>query len=104
MLRQIGSGIGVAGKRVGETGTVVDVGGSVGAPGQRHIGADVERVALVVIERTPGEIGKIRQATVNESSGARYLVGVSEVELGAVFDAGGAQGEFPAANEGPLNR
>ena len=51
VLREIVAGIGLAGKCVGEAGAVVDVGGGVGAPGESDIAADVEGVALVVIER-----------------------------------------------------
>ena len=51
VLRQIGTGIRLAGKRVTETGTIVDVRGGVGVPGKSDVAADVEGVALVVIER-----------------------------------------------------
>ncbi len=52
VLRQIVAGIGLAGERVAEPRAVVNVGGSVGAPGESDVAADVERVALVVVERT----------------------------------------------------
>jgi hypothetical protein len=53
--RQVVSGIRLAGKSIGEAGTVVSIRGSVGAPGQRQVAADAKRVALIVIERTPGK-------------------------------------------------
>ena len=57
---QVCAGIGQARESVGEAGAVVDVGGSVAAPGKDDVAADVERVALIVIERRkPCRQGKI---------------------------------------------
>src|SRR5580704_2082646 len=51
VLRQIVAGIGLGGECVAESGAVVNIGGSVGMPGKCNVAAEVERVALVVIER-----------------------------------------------------
>ena len=51
VLRQIVAGVRLAGKRVTEAGTIVDVRGGVGVPGKSDVAAEVEGVALVVIER-----------------------------------------------------
>ncbi len=54
MAGEIGPGVGPAGNTlcsVAEAGAVVDVGGGIGAPGEGDDAADVEGVALVVIER-----------------------------------------------------
>src|ERR1700723_931162 len=50
VLWQIVARIRLAGKCVGESRSVINVGGSIGAPGKSHVATDVERVALVVIE------------------------------------------------------
>jgi len=55
----------VARERVTEAGAVINVGGCVGAPRERNIGADVERVGLIVVESEErGRRRKIRQAPV----------------------------------------
>ena len=53
--REVVAEIGLAGEGVGEAGAVGNVGGGVGAPGEGDVSADVEGVALVVVER--GESG-----------------------------------------------
>ncbi len=47
----VGVGRGWIGRAVVEAGTEVDVGGGVGVRGERGVEADVEGVALVVVER-----------------------------------------------------
>src|ERR1700722_12018039 len=103
VLRQIVSGIRLAGKGVGETGAVIDVGGSVGAPGEGQIAADIERVALVVIEGAPRKIGKIGQTAVDESARPRHLIGIGKMKLCAVRNARRAHRKLPAADKGVLN-
>ena len=44
------SGVGRAGESVAEAGAVVNVGGSVGPPGERDVASEIQGVALVVIE------------------------------------------------------
>ena len=51
MAGEVVAGIGLPGKAIQETGAVVDVSGSVRAPRERHVTAEVERVALVMVER-----------------------------------------------------
>ena len=104
MLRKIVSGIRLAGKSVGETGAVVDVGRGVGAPRQRD---DRRRRSACCAGRDRAdpkvEKRKIGQAAVDESAGPRDLVGIGEMKLGAMGDAGRAQREFPSADDRVLN-
>ena len=87
VLVWIGSGgVGVA---VGEAGAVVDVGGGVGMRGERGVEADIQRVALVVVDGgvvEAGVAGGVADGSADEASGdvatlLRDLVGVSEVGL-----------------------
>src|SRR5450631_2547207 len=103
VLRQVRSGVGLTGKGIGETGTVVNVGRSVRTPRQGEIAADIERVALVMVERAPCQVRKIGQPAIDESSGTRHLVGICKVNLGPVRNARRAQGQLPASHNGPLN-
>src|ERR1017187_8504339 len=41
VLRQIGAGIRLAGKGIAETGSVINVGGSIGAPGQGDVATHI---------------------------------------------------------------
>src|SRR5271166_1357570 len=50
VLRQIVAAIRLAGKRVAEAGTIIDVGRGIAAPGQAEIASHIQSVALVVIE------------------------------------------------------
>ena len=50
VLRQIGAGVGLSGERVGEAGAVVNVGEGMNSPGKSEVAADVQRVALIMIE------------------------------------------------------
>ena len=97
MLRQILAGIWRARESVAESGAVVNVGGGIGAPREADVAAYVERVALVVIERS--ESGREREVGEAAGDGAAALgdlVGVGEVNLGTAGDAGRAQREFPS--------
>ncbi len=99
VLRQIGAGIRLAWESVAEAGAVVDVGGGVGAPRERDVAAHVEGVALVVIERRQaGGQGEIGETAGDGSAAFGNLVGVGEVELAAMGDAGRAESEFPSAD------
>src|SRR5579864_6666087 len=62
VLRKIISGIGLSGKGVGESRPVINIGGRVGAVRQSKICADVERVSLVVIQRSPGKERKVGES------------------------------------------
>src|SRR6266567_6182412 len=88
VLGQIISGIRLAGESIRETGAVINIGGSVGAPRQSGVPAEVERIALVVIERAPGERGKIGESAIDGPACPRNLIRIGEVNLGAVRDAG----------------
>jgi len=54
VLREVVAGIRLSGKRIAEARAVVDVRGGVGMPGQGYIAANIESVALVVIQRKEG--------------------------------------------------
>src|SRR5579872_8822 len=103
VLREIVSGIGLSGKGVGESRSVIDVGGGVGVVGQGEISAEVEGVALVVIQRSPVRIGKIGEPAIDESAGPGHLIGVGKMKLATVGDAGRAQRDLPSADSRILN-
>ena len=93
MAGEIAAGIGLARESISEAGAVVDVGGGIRAPRERDIGADVERVALVVIERAEARAwiaeirGEIRQSPGDRAATVRDLVRVGKMKLGAMGDA-----------------
>jgi len=90
---------GDAGLSVAEAGAVVDVGRGIGAPRKTDVSAHVERVALVVVERTEsGREREIGEATGDGAASLGDLVRVCEVNLEAVREAGRAQREFPSSN------
>ena len=84
-----------------EAGAVVDIGGGKGAPGKADVSAYVERVALVMIERTEsGREREIGEATCDRAAALGDLVGVGEVKLNPARETGRAQREFPSSNQG----
>ena len=101
---EIGAQVGPAGsalQSVAEAGAVVDVGGGECAPRESDVAADVEGVALVVIERSERRRGgDVVEAAGDDGVALGDLVGVGQVQLDAVGDAGRAQGELPGADEG----
>src|ERR1700739_2844425 len=89
---------------VGETGAVVDVGGSIRFPGQRELPANVQGIALIVIEvAAPGAKGKVGEPAVDIAAAESELIGIGEVKLRAFAKIGGAQRQFPAADARALN-
>src|SRR5580700_1757890 len=88
-----------------ESRAVVDVRGDVGARWEVDVAANVERIALVVIERAKirldvsdrvgtADVGVV-EASGDYAASFCDLVGVGEVNLGTVGDARRAQREFP---------
>src|SRR5215469_9051814 len=102
---QVGAGEGLARRTVGESGTVVNVGGCECSPGEGSVEADVEGVALVVIERRVSELRKrkIGEAAGDRASRERDLVRIGEMELAAAPEAGRPQSGFPRADEGSVD-
>src|SRR6267143_2447323 len=93
------------GERVTEAGAVVDVRGCVRSPRHRNVGADVERVGLVMIEgEERGGKSKIRQAARDWQFAIGDLIGVCQVDLSTVGDAGRAECQFPTADFSSINR
>src|ERR1700740_1535236 len=73
---QISAGIRLTGKCIGESGAVINIGGSVGVPGKSNIAAEVEGVALIVIERREsGGRGKIGETAGDGSAALGNLLG-----------------------------
>src|SRR5271169_1722600 len=109
MAGKVAAGIGLVRECIAEAGTVVDVGGSIRTPGERHVSANVERVALIMVERAQARVritkvrGEIRQPSGDGAAAVGDLIGVSEMKLCAVGDARRPQREFPAADQGLLN-
>jgi hypothetical protein len=90
-----------AGLSVVEAGTIVDVRRGIGAPGKANVSAHVQRVPLVMVERAEsGREREIGETSCDGPAPLGDLVGVGEVNLDAVREAGRAQGEFPSANQG----
>ena len=101
MLRQIVARIRLAGETVAESGAVVNVGGGVGAPWEADVAADVERVALVMIERAESGRGcHVVEATGDDAATLGDLVGVGEVKLDTMGNTRRAQRELPCLNHG----
>src|SRR6202451_1702726 len=77
VLRQVVAWRGLAGKGVAEARAVINVGGSVRMSGEGNIAANIERVALVVIERS--ELRRKRKISEPAGDGATAfgnLIGV----------------------------
>ena len=97
---QVISRIGLALEGVAETGTVVDVGRNVGPPRERNVPTNVKGIALIVVERTESSRrkwitnvgGEVRETSVNAAAAFGDLVGVCEMELPSMGDAGRPQG------------
>ena len=93
------------GASVREARGVVHVRGSIGAPWKAVLSAEVQRVALVVVEELKAiakrEIG---EAAVDVAESKGELIRVGQVELAAIADARRAQGELPPVNARALNR
>ena len=75
-------------------------------PWQRELPADVQRVALIVVEEA--ETGRRRiaeryEAASNTAKTECELVGIGQVDLAAVVEARRMQGEFPAIDTSALN-
>src|SRR5580658_2892098 len=112
MAGEIFAGVRPAGnplQSVAEAGAVVNVGGGIRAPGEGDVATYVERVALVMVEwaqvggraiRVWAADCDITQPSCDDAAALGNLVGIGEVKLGAVRDAGRAQGKFPSANQG----
>ena len=108
---QVISRIGLALEGVAETGTVVHVGRNVGAPRERNVATNIKGIALIVVERTESSrrkwitdiAGEVREPSVNAAAAFGDLVGVCEMELPAMGDAGRPHGNFPPSNFGSVD-
>src|ERR1039458_290272 len=96
---------------VGEPGAVVDVGGGGEGKGEGGVEAEVEGVALIVVDGGVSEAGVAggrADGDADEAAGERAallgdLVGISEVGLSEATEARRAEGEFPGADEGAVD-
>ena len=105
VLRQMVTRIRLVYECITEAGTVIDVGGRIGPPRKGDVAAEVERVALVVIEcEERSRRRKIRQATSDGQFAFCYLIGIRKVDLSAMSDARRAQGQFPATDSCSIDR
>src|SRR5208282_6122170 len=108
VARKIIAGILHARQAVGESRTVIHIGGDIGLPGQSCIEAQVQCVSLIVIDG--GESGGnvestgrgygnwADQAAGNWRRGLCDLIRISKVKLAAMPEIGRAKSEFPALN------
>src|SRR5229473_5047783 len=100
----------LAGERVTEARAVVDVGGHTGTPRQQDVAADVQCVALIVVELAEARVwiaeirGEIRQPSGDGAAAVGDLVGIRKMKLCAMSDAWRTQRQFPSADEGLFNR
>lgn len=79
---RIGAGIGLSRNAVREARALVNIGRSPGAPRQIHVAAEVERIALIVIEGSErGVTGEIGKPAGDAAAALGNLVGGSQVEL-----------------------
>ena len=80
---KIAAGIRRIRERIAEPRTIVNVGGSVGAPRQRDVGPEVQSVALVMVKRAQAGVGiaeirgAIRQASGNGAAAVGNLIRAS---------------------------
>src|SRR5690242_10168923 len=101
-LKMIAGNAGVA---VGKARGIVNVGRRVRMKRQFVPCAEVQSVALVVIEQSEAVAEReIRQAAVDVAEGESELIGVREINLCAIADARRPQGKFPPVNARALNR
>src|SRR5271166_4912992 len=99
MRRQIITRIGRARKSIAEAGAVVNVGGRVATPGKRDVPAHVERVALVMVQRTQaGSEHEISKTASDRAAALCDLVRVRKMHPATMRDSGGAQRLFPSTN------
>src|ERR1700686_2845933 len=109
MPRQVATRIGLARESVGEAAAVVNVGRGIWGPREREAGANVERVALIMVERAKpwariAQIrGEIRQAASDGAAGVCDLVRIGKMKLGAMGNARRTQCKFPSSNKSLLN-
>ena len=91
--------VGDASFAVGEAGAVVHVSRGTGALGKADVAVYVQRVPLVMVERTEsGREREISEATGDGAAALGDLIGIGEVELDAVREARRTQREFPSSN------
>lgn len=97
--------VGIRGRvSVGEARSIGDVGGGVGMPGQIVLGAEVQGVALVMIEKSATATEReISEAAVDAAASESELIRIGQVELRAIADARGAQSDLPSADASALN-
>src|ERR1035438_5926388 len=75
---------------------VIHIGRSMGTPRQRVLTSDVQGVSLVVIQQRKSVAErKIGEPSVDIPEAQGQLVGVGQVDLGAIMNAWRTQGEFP---------
>src|SRR5579862_6392891 len=112
VLRQILARELFVGRTIGEARTVIDVCGGVGIPGKGCVETNVERVALIVVERTVAWSRlatwvcrrKTDQSASNGTPSLRDLIRVCEVKLAAMPDARGSESQFPSSNQCAIDR
>jgi hypothetical protein len=92
------------GVAIGEAGGVVEVGRSVGMEWEIVPRAQVQGVALVVIEEVEAvPKGKVGEAAIDVAEGEGELVRIGQVHLSAIADAGRAERKFPTVDARALN-
>src|SRR5271154_3464601 len=89
---------------VGEAGAVVYVAGSIRVPRQSVLPADVQGVALIVVQQAEAIAErKIGEPAIDVAESQSQLIRIGEINLRAIFDARGTQCQFPAFDARALN-
>jgi hypothetical protein len=91
-------------RAVGETRSIVDIGGGVTPPWQVHNSTHMQSVSLIVVERSKTIAkGKIGETAVDVAETESQLIRIGHVDLSAIPDSRGAQGQFPATDTRALD-
>lgn len=90
---------------VREARRIVNVRRSIRIPRQSVLSAEMQSVALVVVEKTEAITkGKIRQTAIDITETERQLIRIGQVNLCAIANARRTQRQFPAIDARALNR
>src|ERR1700676_464761 len=90
---------------VGKARAVVNVRRSIGSPRQRVLAAQMQRVALVMVEQKKSRRrrgARTHQAADDAAEAKRELVGIGEIDLRAILDARRTQRQLPAVDSRAL--
>ena len=93
-------------RSVCKSGAVIQIAARVGSPRQVEVESGVKCVPLIVVQQkvAPVRRGEIRQTAVDIAESKGQLIGVGQIKLGPIANAGRTQRELPPVDAGALNR